>query len=543
VDKQADPVAPLADEAGDSAPKLDTNLRKSSKAKAEPGKNSASSASANSAGASDQSEQNSQSAETSDSAAAVPAEVKAVPADAKPVPADAKTVQAKTVRAEPKNGSSASGAAKPSFAKSADSNRSDATVPRESVWTVGGGKLGANWSDVTVGPDGAAKATGISDLVDPPAPVRTAKSGSTPNAASAPSPGAAKDDAGDGGDDSTAALAAAALARELTGAGFASPGFTSPNAASASATTSPGWATPTQAAGTPTVAATDWAAPAAGAPTPGAPTAGPPAWASSAPEAPVSSAPASPAAPAPAKTGAAASGRSAYSPSGAMRTGALTDPGGSEQTAAASAEDHFSAPQPGQDSAGSVPSEDFRSKVAVPFGAVGRKKKLRPSAVRKPGGIGNGKASMTVKNKSGTARRPAPQVAPSSTRPEAAEVRDAQLVVARIEPWSVLKFSFLVSLLGWFVLVVAVAVIYFVFSSLGVFHSIEQTIGLVTSSSGNPGSNAASWFSAGTVLGYTMLAGAIDVILFTALATVGAAIYNAVTHLSGGVEITLQEAD
>ena len=130
-------------------------------------------------------------------------------------------------------------------------------------------------------------------------PVSTAKTGSTPDAASAPSPGAAKAEA-DGGEESTSALAAAALARELTGAGFASPGFASPNAASASATTSPGWATPSPAAGTPTVAATEWAAPAAGAPTPGAPTAGPPAWASSAsgPSAPagsVSSAPASPA--------------------------------------------------------------------------------------------------------------------------------------------------------------------------------------------------------------------------------------------------------
>jgi hypothetical protein len=176
---------------------------------------------------------------------------------------------------------------------------------------------------------------------------------------------------------------------------------------------------------------------------------------------------------------------------------------------------------------------------------VGRKKKkLKPSAVGKPGGaIGNGKPSMTVRNKPGTARRPAAQVAPSGARPEAAEVRDAQLVISRIEPWSVMKFSFMVSLVGWVVLFVAVAVLYFVFSSLGVFHNIEQTVGLVTSSSGNPGSNAASWFSAGTVLGYTMLAGAIDVILITALATVGAVVYNAVTHLSGGVEITLQEAD
>jgi len=106
-----------------------------------------------------------------------------------------------------------------------------------------------------------------------------------------------------------------------------------------------------------------------------------------------------------------------------------------------------------------------------------------------------------------------------------------------------MKFSFMVSLVGWVILFVAVAVLYFIFSGLGVFHSIEQTISLVTSSGGNHGSNAGSWFSAGTVLGYTMLAGAIDVILITALSTLGAVIYNAVTSLSGGIEVTLQEAD
>ncbi len=106
-----------------------------------------------------------------------------------------------------------------------------------------------------------------------------------------------------------------------------------------------------------------------------------------------------------------------------------------------------------------------------------------------------------------------------------------------------MKFSFMASLVGFVVLMVAVSILYFFFSALGVFTSIEHTIHLVTSSAGSAGSSAASWFSAGTVLGYTMLAGAIDVVLITALATVGAVVYNAVTRVSGGIEITLQEAD
>ena len=181
----------------------------------------------------------------------------------------------------------------------------------------------------------------------------------------------------------------------------------------------------------------------------------------------------------------------------------------------------------------------------MPFAKPGKKKKSRPSAFRKPGGaIGNGRSAVTVKSKAGPVGSPATQLAPKSgVRQDGLAARDAQLVLSRIEPWSVMKFSFLASLVGFVILVVAVAVLYFFFSALGVFHSIEQTIHLVTASAGNPGSNAASWFSLGTVMGYTMLAGAIDVVLITALSTVAAVIYNAVTHISGGIEITLQEAD
>jgi Transmembrane domain of unknown function (DUF3566) len=124
-----------------------------------------------------------------------------------------------------------------------------------------------------------------------------------------------------------------------------------------------------------------------------------------------------------------------------------------------------------------------------------------------------------------------------------ASTRKAQLVLSRIEPWSVMKFSFMISLVGWVVLFVAVAGIYFVLSKIGVFTNIEKTIGQVTFSKGHPGSNAASWFAASRVLGYTMLAGAINVGLITALATVGAVVYNLVTHLAGGIEVTLKETD
>lgn len=208
---------------------------------------------------------------------------------------------------------------------------------------------------------------------------------------------------------------------------------------------------------------------------------------------------------------------------------------------AAQVSGRLSPPRPGPGYPASVPSDGAKSKIKAPFGTL-TKKKPKPSKTGRPGSpIDTGKAGTV--QKTGPQRRPAAQLTPKGISRDGVQARDAQLVVSRIEPWSVMKFSFLVSLVGWVVLFIAVAVIYFLFSSLGVFHQIEQTIGLVTSSKGSIGSNAASWFSASTILGYTMLAGAVDVVLITALATVGTVIYNLVTHLSGGIEVTLREAD
>jgi hypothetical protein len=124
------------------------------------------------------------------------------------------------------------------------------------------------------------------------------------------------------------------------------------------------------------------------------------------------------------------------------------------------------------------------------------------------------------------------------------QTRRADLVISRLEPWSVMKFSFLMSLVAWVVLFVAVAFLYFVLSSLGVFTSIEHTLGSVTSSSGSSGGSSIShWFAASRILGYTMLLGAVNIVLITALSTIGSMIYNLVTHLGGGIEVTLRETD
>lgn len=124
--------------------------------------------------------------------------------------------------------------------------------------------------------------------------------------------------------------------------------------------------------------------------------------------------------------------------------------------------------------------------------------------------------------------------------------RKAHLTVSRVEPWSVMKFSFVVSLVCFIVLFVAVAVIYATLSMLGVFDEMTKMVTALMEGDGGEselGLNPADWFSPGRVLGYTGVVGALNVVLITALATVGAMVYNLVADLVGGVDVTLSEAE
>lgn len=115
--------------------------------------------------------------------------------------------------------------------------------------------------------------------------------------------------------------------------------------------------------------------------------------------------------------------------------------------------------------------------------------------------------------------------------------RRAHLRVSRVNPWSVLKFGFVVSLVCFIVLFVAVAVLYGLLALLGVFEAVSSVI---TTLGGGGGSEL---FAAPRILGYAAFLGGVNVVLITLLATVGAFIYNLAADLVGGVEVTLTERE
>lgn len=120
--------------------------------------------------------------------------------------------------------------------------------------------------------------------------------------------------------------------------------------------------------------------------------------------------------------------------------------------------------------------------------------------------------------------------------------RRAKLNVKRIDPWSVMKFSFAVSLVLFIVVIVATSVLYLALDAMNVFESVNNSLASLVNAGGGDDSGSFRITAKG-VIGTSALIGAVNVVLFTALATLGAFIYNVCADLVGGIELTLAERD
>ncbi|MFC8130538.1 DUF3566 domain-containing protein [Streptomyces sp. NPDC057302] len=119
--------------------------------------------------------------------------------------------------------------------------------------------------------------------------------------------------------------------------------------------------------------------------------------------------------------------------------------------------------------------------------------------------------------------------------------RKARLRVAKADPWSVMKVSFLLSIALGICTIIAAAVLWMVMDAMGVFSTVGGTISEATGSNESNGFDLQSFLSLPRVLMFTTIIAVIDVVLATALATLGAFIYNLSAGFVGGVELTLAE--
>ena len=122
------------------------------------------------------------------------------------------------------------------------------------------------------------------------------------------------------------------------------------------------------------------------------------------------------------------------------------------------------------------------------------------------------------------------------------KARRARLVLGRVDPWSVMKLSFLLAIALAIVAVVSVFVLWSVLDAMGVFDSVARTVESVTRSSDNAqGVDIFDYVGLGKVLSITLVLSAVNVVLMTALCTLAAFLYNMAAGLVGGLHVTFTE--
>lgn len=152
-------------------------------------------------------------------------------------------------------------------------------------------------------------------------------------------------------------------------------------------------------------------------------------------------------------------------------------------------------------------------------------------------GSGATAAHRPDRGSSTTGRRPA---GTSAARPR---TRRARLRLTHLDPWSVMKTAFLLSIAFGIVTVIAVAVVWSVLGAAGVWDSINRTVQDVIGGETGATFDVENYVGTSRVMGFTMIVAVVDVVLITAIATLGAFLYNLAATLLGGLEVTLTEDD
>lgn len=118
------------------------------------------------------------------------------------------------------------------------------------------------------------------------------------------------------------------------------------------------------------------------------------------------------------------------------------------------------------------------------------------------------------------------------------QTRTAKLRVVHIDPKTAAKTAFVISLALGVATVAAAIVIWIVLAVSGVWTSVNSAV-----NAGNGGSHfdVTNYLGLGRLIWYAILLSAFDVVLFTAIATVSALIYNLSAILAGGIEVTFAE--
>ena len=112
--------------------------------------------------------------------------------------------------------------------------------------------------------------------------------------------------------------------------------------------------------------------------------------------------------------------------------------------------------------------------------------------------------------------------------------RQARVIIRKVGPWSVLKFSLLFYICIMVVILGALVILYAVLGALGAIENVEKLVGKLFSD--ETFRIHGDWlFTRATTIGIAM------VVLWTLINVFVAFLYNLISDIVGGIEVTLSE--
>jgi hypothetical protein len=166
------------------------------------------------------------------------------------------------------------------------------------------------------------------------------------------------------------------------------------------------------------------------------------------------------------------------------------------------------------------------STVAPPFAPTGAPPAPPPGP---PGGAPGGSPNP------GTRARPGTRT--STAAANARSPRRARLQLRHINPWTVFKFACVLSIALFVIWLLAIAALYGILDATGVVNRINDAWTTIQ------GEGTKAPVKPTIVLAGAAVIGAVNMVLFIALSTIGSIIYNLCADIIGGIEVTLSEPE
>ena len=146
--------------------------------------------------------------------------------------------------------------------------------------------------------------------------------------------------------------------------------------------------------------------------------------------------------------------------------------------------------------------------------------------------VGGDSASPSAAGKSGNGKKSAKTIAGP---------RRVRLALTRVDPWSIMKVSFMLSVAVGIMIVVAAIFVWLMLDAMHVFSTIKELASTIMQSDNNAYSALVEYLAFKRAVSMAIIIGVVNVVLTTALATVTALLYNLTATLVGGVHLTLAD--